>query len=317
MDIHPGPNNSGFQNPMSHAGNIYFTASDGTNGSEPWMSDGTIAGTQMIAETIPGPGSSGTSPSNYTAAGNLVFFRAGTSATGDELWATDGTVAGTGVVRDIWPGTNSSLPSNFIEHNGVFHFRAYPSSGNVYIYSSDGTQAGTVAEPLYGYTNPDNLVSHDGEIWFTAVGSGYRQLWHSDGTEAGTTEITYPGSDVISPFSNSGPMMSCNGTLFFRANYLNAVGQELYTLNTSTGIAEERTDNVRLYPNPVNDVLRVNGLPANGRVSLLTMDGRMVKNMVGGNALDTHDLPAGLYVARIHDANGRLVHHQPVIMVGN
>jgi hypothetical protein len=122
---------------------------------------------------------------------------------------------------------------------------------------------------------------------------------------------------VISPFSNSGPMLSCNGTLFFRANYLNAVDQELYTLNIPTAVAEERTNNVQLYPNPVSAVLQVSGLPANGRVSLLTLDGRLVKQSVGSNQLDARELPAGLYVAHIHDADGRLVHHQTVVVVGS
>lgn len=315
LDIHPGLNNSGFDSPMAYDGDLYFTANDGTAGSEPWICDGTVAGTHMIAETVPGPSSTGTSPSRYAAAGGLVYFRAGTSATGDELWGTDGTVAGTGVVRDIYPGTNSSSPSYLIEHNGQLHLRASPTSGSsaALIWKSDGTQAGTVSLPTFGYTNPDNLCSHDGSLYFTALGTGNRQIWRTDGTAPGTSEILFPGSDVSSPTSST-PMLSCNGDLLFQANYMAATGAELYTLNTTTGHDEHAEGSTRLYPNPASTQLHLTGFPPTSYLNLYTTDGRLVMSGTSQPQLNISALPAGVYAACVIDQDSAVLHNQLVVI---
>jgi len=299
LDINPGLVNSGIQDPMVHDGMLYFRAANATDGPEPWISDGTIAGTHMIKDII--PGTPGSDPSLFAAAGGLVFFRAGTSATGDELWVTDGTEAGTSLVRDIYPGTNSSLPSNLIEHNGQLHLRAFPTAGSstALIWQSDGNLAGTVSLPTFGYTNPDNLCSHNGSLYFTALlGTGNRQLWRSDGTALGTYQILFPGSDVISPFASATAPFSCNGTLYFRASYTVATGAELYTLNLPTGNEEYTGDITQLYPNPAMDRMVVHlARPTNAK--LLDNSGRVVRSWrlsAGSNTVDLAGLANGAYM---------------------
>jgi ELWxxDGT repeat protein len=64
---------------------VLFTGYDESTGLEVWTSDGTAAGTHILADIAPGARSS--SPEYYTNVGSSVFFRANDNVHGLELWA--------------------------------------------------------------------------------------------------------------------------------------------------------------------------------------------------------------------------------------
>jgi ELWxxDGT repeat protein len=74
-DVNPG---TGLGAPTSIATPIgdllFFNANDGTNGNEPWVTDGTPENTRMVADIFPGPSSS--NPSHYYEAERTIFFAA-------------------------------------------------------------------------------------------------------------------------------------------------------------------------------------------------------------------------------------------------
>ncbi len=78
---------------------LYFSADDGSNGTELWKSDGTSSGTVMVKNIRSGSGSG--NPQRLTAVGSTLYFRAYDSSNGTELWKTDGTSNGTVLVKDI------------------------------------------------------------------------------------------------------------------------------------------------------------------------------------------------------------------------
>ena len=65
-------------------GTWFFGANDGSNGVELWQSDGTAAGTVMVANINPGGAYS--SPSNLTNVNGTLFFTANDGTHGTELW---------------------------------------------------------------------------------------------------------------------------------------------------------------------------------------------------------------------------------------
>jgi ELWxxDGT repeat protein len=93
-------------------GRALFRASDGTSGSELWITDGTAVGTARVLDIR--PGSSSSSPSGFAVLANgKAVFAANDGQVGNELWITDGTAAGTARVLDIRTGSGGSFPAEF------------------------------------------------------------------------------------------------------------------------------------------------------------------------------------------------------------
>ncbi len=94
--------------PVAVGAKLFFVAADAAHGAELWVSDGTPAGTSLVADIS--PGSSSSAPSELVAAGGALWFAAYDPVHGRELWRTDGTAAGTRLVQDIAPEALSSSP---------------------------------------------------------------------------------------------------------------------------------------------------------------------------------------------------------------
>ena len=83
----PGPGSSSPANLLAHPDGIFLTADDGVHGREWWWSDGTTAGTRLIAD-LTGDGQS-SYPENFTICGEKLFFLAQTPGSGKELHVLD------------------------------------------------------------------------------------------------------------------------------------------------------------------------------------------------------------------------------------
>ena len=268
----------------------------------------------MLKDCYEGIGSS--SPLYYTVVDDQLFFRAATGAQGEELWVSDGTTDGTVLVRDLYGGTSSSLLGHFTGHNGELYFKAYPDFGVNHLYRSDGTYEGTVPlpHPAYDYNIPEGMHSHNGWLYFFAYGDFGRQLWRTDGTAEGSTEILYPGPTANQPMENASYLSSCGGELIFRGGYIDGLGYELYALTSSVGMDAPTKAKIGVFPNPTSDQLQISGFPANSNFMLYATDGRTIMNTPAKASMDVTSLPAGPYLARITDATGGIVHSQLVIV---
>lgn len=190
-DINPGAG-SGSPSQLTVIGtNLYFSGNNGTNGAEPWISDGTTAGTVMIHDVNAGANSSG--PTEFSQLGSTVFFAADDSTNGTELWRTNGTSGGTFLVRDIRTGTSSSGPESFCVFNGSLFFRASTGTGanGNELWKTDGTFANTVMvqdlDPGAGHGNYGRIFAHSSSrIIFEGDNGTGRLVYRSDGLTIST-----------------------------------------------------------------------------------------------------------------------------------
>ena len=116
-------------------GKLFFSASDAVNGAEPWVSDGTAAGTFMLRDIYPGATNSinvTCQTCNAVSDGTVVYFSAGDGTAGAQLWRTDGTSAGT---TKVFSGTNAY-------GLGIVGSRLFFTSNST-LSASDGTPGGT------------------------------------------------------------------------------------------------------------------------------------------------------------------------------
>ncbi|MCU1347178.1 MAG: hypothetical protein JWO56_208, partial [Acidobacteria bacterium] len=105
---------------------FYFAANDGVHGAELWSTDGTEAGTRMVADLAPGPTDSW--PDDMTVSGGRVWFSAFDPGHGRELWS----VTGSELTRyDIVAGPGGSAPGNLYPFAGAVYFHAStPATGS-------------------------------------------------------------------------------------------------------------------------------------------------------------------------------------------
>ena len=145
VEIYPGTTGSDPFPLFGFHGNCYSQATNGLTGYEPWVTDGTVAGTFLLKDIY--VGTSGSFPARFATAGDRLFFYASDGITaGGELWVTDGTSAGTRLVKDIYPGASSGFTGSFPYAVGIGRrvlFVANDGLTGSEFYISDGTTAGT------------------------------------------------------------------------------------------------------------------------------------------------------------------------------
>jgi ELWxxDGT repeat protein len=192
-------------------------------GYEPWWSDGSAAGTRMIADMRGDDASS--EPREFIPLRNSVLFSADDGIHGRELWRSDGTEGGTALIADIAPGHGGSEPIRPIRLGDAVLFVADDGVHGPELWRTDGTTVGTWLvrdiRPGSGGSDPDRFALVGDRVFFFADdGKHGRELWRSDGTRAGTKLVRdlrpgAEGSDLSSPGVRNQVEMA--GRLFFLA----------------------------------------------------------------------------------------------------
>lgn len=195
-------------------GRVFFSAfGSNASGRELWVSDGTAAGTKLVAEINP---SGGSSPQGLVNVNGTLYFSAIDGVTGRELWSSDGTAAGTKLVADTLSGPNDGIAPGTFGANvgGVFFFAATDSDVGTELWTSSGT----VTEPIQDLnpgkpsSSPFSIIEFNGKAAFVASVASVSNVFVSDGTSSGTVQLTSFTLDAV----NADNLTNYNGVLVFR-----------------------------------------------------------------------------------------------------
>lgn len=219
-DINPGPNDASINMRFQLGNQLIFNADDGIHGREPWITNGTSAGTHMLKDLWPGSNSGAYDYRTFLAArwvesNGLLYFPGNGLVNGNPsygLFVTDGTDAGTLMLAPVLPQAMAALGGSVLFLNGSD------------LYRTNGTTAGTVKVKGFGgdYRTVGSAMQLDGLVYFELEhGTTWvYEWWQSDGTTAGTVPaIITPRVDFLlfkgaKQLSNGMYIFGNNGRLF-------------------------------------------------------------------------------------------------------
>ncbi len=176
------------------------------------------------------PSTANANPHSFLDLAGTLLFVADDGVHGRELWRSDGTPEGTVLVRDLLSGAEGGTPFQLTVADTTAFFvadGAWEDGTPIdrVLWRSDGTENGTVwvvsPETL---RRPTQLTASGDRLFFVAERvSDEPQLWVTDGSEAGTRQLTdvpggiYPRQTMpmgYVPFQ----LADVNGTLFLTAD---------------------------------------------------------------------------------------------------
>ena len=273
---------------------LFFSGTNSERGTELWVTDGTMVGTQLFKDINPSfeefnsdnsaesfTVANGSTPDNFVIFDDKLFFTADDGSVGRELWVTDGTTEGTRLVKDIDPSVSTfssgDLPqssdiSNFVEFNNRLYFSAKTEEIGRELWVTDGTTEGTqLVEDIY---------------------PGFR---YSENTSGETVTIPYD--------SNPELLAVVGDSLFFGAEN-DATTPKLFKLTTDESSSKEAFTDTEAFSTNDSSVTDIAGsvtltggdggdrLTGNSGNDLL--DGRLGNDtLTGGAGTDVFVLEAG------------------------
>ena len=209
-----GLSNKSVEAPAALGNFVIFPASDGSNGIELWISDGSSEGTFMLKDINPDGDSS---PKGLYTWNGKTYFSAQNTEFGSELWVTDGTPEGTQILKDIDEGQGGSEPFDFTEWEGKLLFSAKTQATGWEIWITDGTADGT---KLFKDVVPGSGDSgarffkptESGGFFFLSGQFADKDLWYCKGHQ---DSIQLLASEIIMLFGNEPEAMVFKDQLIF------------------------------------------------------------------------------------------------------
>lgn len=297
---------------------LFFNVHDGSANGELWKSNGTEAGTVLVADI--NQGAAGSHPHSFIFHNGLVYFTATTDDYGREIWKTDGTASGTSMIEDFYEGPSS--PITFIhELRGMVSF-----NNNLYFVA---TLDNNLGQELYKLN--ESVLPVVWESVNIQCKNGLPVLSWATSSEINTNKFVVQASnngidwinrDSISASGYSNSSISyeyAEKNSFSNYNYYRILQSDIdgnftysKVLNSNCGSMNK---GLKVYPNPAVNSIYITGIDKQKikQVEIIDLAGRVV-SILNGNSerIDISTLQKGTYLLNITDMKS--VTYQQIII---
>ena len=209
---------------------LYFSATDGSTGSELWAHNTSNHSTWRVADIFSGSTTSWPGAYMHILVGDTIYFSADDGSTGHELWAHDTSNHSTWQVADINSGSGSSYAGSYISMlvGDTLYFGANDGSTGYELWAHNTSNLSTwrvidlnsgSGHGYPGYSTGDAGETLVGDTLYFAGndGSTGRELWAHNTSNHSTWQV----ADIYSGLSsNPGTymMITVGDTLYFDAS---------------------------------------------------------------------------------------------------
>lgn len=203
---------------------FFITEVDGR--IELWKTNGTVATTAMVKVISTSDYRGNYATQKYAALNGVLYFAFNDRVSGTEVWRTDGSAAGTYIFGDLnATGNDFDDIAALHVHEGVLHVSAMGDDGLWGIYKTRGT---TQLQREFTFFPVTKMISLENKLLLFAKNEHTTRptsmvwLWSSDGSEAGTSQIS--DDQLNSDFS----YVVHRGHVYFTTGYF---GNRVYRSN--------------------------------------------------------------------------------------
>ena len=167
----------------------------------------------------------------------------------------------------------------------------------------------TAAQPVTELPLPDPIISFNGTVLSTApfyvTYQWYKNLVMITGATAATTVPTGNGSYKVLVTDTNG-CQSASSTYVLTG----------WHGTGATGVGMLAPGEIRIYPNPANNVLHIESIK-NVRAVISSMDGRTITDQVIARDIDISNLANGMYMIMLYDEHGQMLQADKFVKQGN
>ncbi len=315
-----------FNQPLFGGDKFFFMAATPAEGRELWISNGTLAGTQIVKDINPGP-ANGIDEDNisYIYTTTDLFFPATNTVNGIEPWRSNGTLAGTTMVADIVSNAVGSDPVTItpllISGRVVFEANNKDHMTETDLYAVNGlfdpivvpvklldfTVIPKAGDAALQWLITQELNCKDYTIQRSEDGKNFVNIGQVPAIGNSANKLSYS-------FTDAGIVNSGRKVVYYRLLITDMDGHTANSRIIVLRLDKNAGWDATLVTNPVRDFLQVNlsGVRDNIQFSIFDVSGKKISSFAkpgisGQLSLPVEILQGGIYLLQIQVGTDRKI----------